>query len=241
MRRRFYEDYNDSPTFRAFITNLGKYNEGELVGEWVDFPITDEDWNIVLERIGIDGEYEEWFVTDYECNLHGFDWQELGEYPSFEELQEFGELVDSITDVEAVDNAYEYTGDLREAIDGLENGDIQFYPGINTDSDLGYYYVDEAYGGVENLDRDTLERYFDYESLGRDLDMDSYGEDDEMNAGEYFCGDEGASHTEIGEAYVEDVGFDGVQDPDMYFDYEQFGRDMAFDGMFTKDGFIFAA
>ena len=24
--------------FEAFVTNLGKYNEGALVGEWVKFP-----------------------------------------------------------------------------------------------------------------------------------------------------------------------------------------------------------
>ena len=29
----------ESYYFKAFITNLGKYNEGELVGEWVEFPI----------------------------------------------------------------------------------------------------------------------------------------------------------------------------------------------------------
>ena len=28
--------------FDAFITNLGKYNEGELIGEWVGFPVTPE-------------------------------------------------------------------------------------------------------------------------------------------------------------------------------------------------------
>jgi len=27
----------------AFITKLGKYNEGELVGEWVKFPTTAEE------------------------------------------------------------------------------------------------------------------------------------------------------------------------------------------------------
>ena len=27
--------YNKDYPFAAFITNLGKYNEGELVGEWV--------------------------------------------------------------------------------------------------------------------------------------------------------------------------------------------------------------
>ena len=34
-----YEYDKDYP-FSAFITNLGKYNEGSLVGEWVKFPTT---------------------------------------------------------------------------------------------------------------------------------------------------------------------------------------------------------
>ena len=29
--------------FEAFITSLGKYTEGYLVGEWVKFPIANED------------------------------------------------------------------------------------------------------------------------------------------------------------------------------------------------------
>ena len=33
-----YYDHNKDYPFAAFITNLGKYNEGELVGEWVKFP-----------------------------------------------------------------------------------------------------------------------------------------------------------------------------------------------------------
>ena len=38
-----YEYDHDCP-FEAFITNLGKYNEGELVGEWVKFPTTSDDY-----------------------------------------------------------------------------------------------------------------------------------------------------------------------------------------------------
>ena len=37
-----YEYGHDCP-FEAYITNLGKYNEGELVGEWVKFPTRSED------------------------------------------------------------------------------------------------------------------------------------------------------------------------------------------------------
>ena len=38
-------DYDKDYPFAAFITNLGKYNEGALVGEWVKFPTTAEELN----------------------------------------------------------------------------------------------------------------------------------------------------------------------------------------------------
>ena len=58
-----------------YLTNLGKYNEGELVGEWVQLPISDEELQEVFKRIGIDGkEYEEYFIADYECDFY-----EIGE------------------------------------------------------------------------------------------------------------------------------------------------------------------
>ena len=66
-----YEYGHDCP-FEAYITNLGKYNEGELVGEWVKFPTTSEDLQKVFERIGIGSKddfgnpYEEWFISDYD-------------------------------------------------------------------------------------------------------------------------------------------------------------------------------
>ena len=34
--------------FEAFVTNLGKYNEGMLVGEWVKLPTTEEEMQKVL-------------------------------------------------------------------------------------------------------------------------------------------------------------------------------------------------
>ena len=71
--------------FEAFVTNLGKYNEGELVGEWVKLPTTEEEMKKVFERIGIGSKdefgqpYEEWFITDYECPIYGVQ-KMLGEY-----------------------------------------------------------------------------------------------------------------------------------------------------------------
>ena len=48
---------------RVYIANLGKYNEGELVGAWFEPPI---DFDEVKERIGLNDQYEEYAIHDYE-------------------------------------------------------------------------------------------------------------------------------------------------------------------------------
>ena len=37
------------------------------MGEWVKFPVTNEEMQAVFRRIGIGRRYEEWFITDYDC------------------------------------------------------------------------------------------------------------------------------------------------------------------------------
>ena len=43
----------------VYIANLGKYNEGYLVGAWFTFPIDEED---VKEKIGLNEQYEEYAI-----------------------------------------------------------------------------------------------------------------------------------------------------------------------------------
>ena len=42
---------SQKPLFQAFITNLTKYTEGDLVGEWVSFPTDRETIQGVFQRI----------------------------------------------------------------------------------------------------------------------------------------------------------------------------------------------
>ena len=69
----------------AFVTNLGKFNEGEIIGEWINFPIKQEEFQKVLEKIGINENYEEYFFSDYDTNLGGLS-DILGEYANVDEL-----------------------------------------------------------------------------------------------------------------------------------------------------------
>ena len=56
----------------AYITNLGKYAEGQLVGETLKFPTTAEEVQSLLKRIGVDGiRYEEIFITSFDGDVLG--------------------------------------------------------------------------------------------------------------------------------------------------------------------------
>ena len=63
---------------RGFITNLGLYNEGKLVGDWIEFPIEEDELEKVLKNIDINEEHEEYFFTDWEIDDV---WMDFGQYP----------------------------------------------------------------------------------------------------------------------------------------------------------------
>ncbi len=116
--------------FSAFITNLGKYNEGYLIGEWVKFPVTNEELQAVFQRIGINRRYEEWFITDYECPDSSI-YDLLGEYESLSELNylagQIMELDESEEFWQAVLDLGENTGSIKELINLTENMDCFDY------------------------------------------------------------------------------------------------------------------
>lgn len=134
--------------FEAFITNLGKYNEGYLVGEWVKFPVTNEEMQAVFRRIGISHTYEEWFITDYDCPDEAIG-KVLGEYESLSELNylagQIMELRESDEFWQAVLDLGENTGSVQELINLTENLDCFAYlSGVRNDYDLGYYWIEES-------------------------------------------------------------------------------------------------
>ena len=91
-----------SALIKVFITNLGKYNEGELIGEWVDLPITEEELDKVYERIGINEDYEEIFITDYETPF----FTTIDEWESITDLNDLAEALESLDEYD-LENGYE--------------------------------------------------------------------------------------------------------------------------------------
>ena len=177
-------DYDKDYPFAAFITNLGKYNEGALVGEWVKFPTTAEELKKVFERIGIGAKddfgqtYEEWFITDYDCYVDGL-YDLLGEYANLDELNYLSSKLDDMSQDEyerfqAAMEIGDHTGSIQELINLTENLDCyDIYPDIHDHDDLGRYYIEE-------LDAmqvpEHLRNYIDYEAYGRDIALEESGQ-----------------------------------------------------------------
>ena len=200
--------YDKDYPFAAFITNLGKYNEGELVGEWVKFPTTAEEMKKVFDRIGIGQKddfgnpYEEWFITDYDCYVDGL-YDKLGEYESLDELNYLASKLDDMKSWEydqfcAAMEVGDHSGSVQEIINLTENLDCyDVYPDIHDYDDLGRYYIDE-------LDAmqvpEHLKNYIDYEAYGRDVALDEGGDftdlgyvrDTGSSFHEYYDGERGS-------------------------------------------------
>ena len=162
----------------AYITNLGKYNEGELCGEYLKLPAEKADVQALLARIGVDGVlYEETFITDYETEIDGLS-KYMGEYESVNELNYLAALLEDMDDYEfekfaAAIEYGEYTSSVKGLINLTQNLDnYEFYPGVENEEDLGRYYIDEL-SALEVPEH--LEQYFDYEAYGRDIDLDCGG------------------------------------------------------------------
>lgn len=159
--------------FSAYVTNLGLYNEGHLVGDWLSLPCDPEEIRETLHKIGCDQlGYEEYFIADYEEDGCLFSPSEyFGEY---ERLEDLNDIATSLADLEDDQlqhlTAYLETSswDIKEALEQYE--DTIFYPDMSL-LDVAYMIVDDCYDLPE-----IAQRYFDYEAFARDLSFGNYVE-----------------------------------------------------------------
>ena len=164
--------------FEAYITNLGKYAGGQLVGETLKFPATTEEVQSLLKNIGVDGVlYEEFFITAFDGDVMGL-YDYLTEYENLDELNHLAHLIseldsDEIETLEAALNKGDHTSSVEDIINLVHNLDCyDLHPGVTDDETLGRIYVED----MELLDvPDNVLPYFDFEAYGRDARINDGG------------------------------------------------------------------
>ena len=145
---------------QVYIANLGKYNEGELVGAWFTFPI---DFEEVKEKIGLNDEYEEYAIHDYELPFT------VDEYTSIGELNRLWEMVSELpeelqSELSALLTHFSSIEELSE-----HQEDIIIHSDCDDMYDVARYYIEET-GALGEVPA-SLQNYIDYQAYGRDLDL----------------------------------------------------------------------
>ncbi len=160
----------------VYLANLGRYNEGILRGRWLKLPASKEALEKVLDEIGINEMYEEYFIIDSESDILGIN-NAINEFSSIQKLNELAECLELLPadDERKLEAILEYEScssatELIEIIENLDNYDL--LDGVHTEEDLGYYFADELC--CINIP-ENIKRYFDYEAYGRDIRLEGAG------------------------------------------------------------------
>src|SRR5699024_3389405 len=122
---------------QVYIANLGKYNEGELVGAWFTPPIDIED---VKERIGLNEEYEEYMSHDYEFSF------EIDEYTPMSEINRLCAMVQVLEGSPIYHELSEIQSYWFDSLEELleHQDDIICYTDCDSMEDVARYYVEET-------------------------------------------------------------------------------------------------
>ncbi|EHU5031559.1 TPA: antirestriction protein ArdA [Streptococcus suis] len=146
---------------QVYIANLGKYNEGELVGAWFTFPI---DFEEVKEKISLNDAYEEYAIHDSELPFA------VDEYTSIGELNRLWELVSELPEEFQSELAALLThfSSIEELSEHQE--DIILHSDCEDMEDVARYYI-EGTGALGEVPA-SLQNYIDYQAYGRDLEIE---------------------------------------------------------------------
>lgn len=163
--------------FKVYVTNLREYNEGKLVGEWLELPMDTTELREKLGSLLNNGE-DDYAIHDYENDLG---W-EIEEYADIETLNSIAWDLFHLDEIEyqAVGAYLEHVDmNIREALKAVQNGDYCVWSDCHDYTDLGYILADYYQQELDRLPW-FIKYNIDYEGIGRDYA--------ESEAGGFYAG-----------------------------------------------------
>lgn len=153
-----------------WIGNLGAYNRGALVGEWISLPIDPEELSKRIKKIL--GPYdEEYFIADYEADF------KIEEYSNPHRINEIAEEIQMVNK-DALYMILEYFySDIEEAIEIATRGNYMILHDIGSMRELAEVLVEE-YDYIGQVP-DRLRSYLDWEAIINSIDTDTQWRVDE--------------------------------------------------------------
>lgn len=194
---------------------------------------------------------EEPFINDFDDNVDlPFEIGENAYLPDLvEKIQDFIDLDDSDkTALRAIMEADSY--DYDDAKDILDSGDFVFYEDVKDNYTLAENEIWNTGSFEDAVGSDKLSYYVDEDSLRdswyddvRDYYVETMQDDDPDFSEDDIMEDEFDNYLD---AYIQDYIDMACQEPQAYksfweefFDYESYGKDLAYDFTFTEQGAIY--
>lgn len=220
-QKKLNEAVENNDAIQVYMNTWKNYNE---YGADLEAYGIKDGWMSIDDAIEFCKKYaeDEPFINDVDnCPI------EVSEYDNAPTMLENLKKIENFDgDKECLDAALEaeYPNyDLEDLIKKVEDGDVIFYPGVTNDDDLGHANVDMCGGISAAVPKDRLRSYIDEESLN-----DTF----EAEGGERLDDD-------TLDEYINNMIDSGSEDfLDNYFDYEAWGRDLAYDYSYTSQGAI---
>ncbi len=172
--------------FSVFPQNLAYYNEGEIVGGWIDLPQSPELIDKFLkEVVKVDDEHEEYEIAD--CEHVPFPYESF-QWGSLEKLNYLAIVYNTLDEErkEAIAANLEFQGEEYYSIEELINmclqaNEISYYryhfDGIEYNKEcsaevkMGYTMAEEN-GLYQELDKLRVLDFFDFEKYGNSFSYD---------------------------------------------------------------------
>lgn len=173
------------------VTLKNKLTNTELTfGEEFDlydiFPEEKHIFDLLIENLDIYNpeEYDsvEDIITDYYDDVEKF--IKITKIEGFDfdldfsdaDINDINELFNLEVDMDKLEAYAEFDGfmDVYKILHEKWD-DIYLYEDIDSNEELGYYYIHYILGSITELSREQLESYFDYEAFGRDLNYETTG------------------------------------------------------------------
>lgn len=159
-----------------YLTDLQAYNEGHLVGRWIQLPISKFELVQAISEVLSEGEticgtdnHEETFLTDW--SYDDYEFIPIEEYSNIYELNDQLSLLEFKSDYELKAISFLLCQGLAMDIDDAigKADDVIVHENQNME-DIAYDLMNECYG-IDKLPS-IISNNLDYEKIGYELEMD---------------------------------------------------------------------
>jgi len=172
-----------NPQLRVYVANLSKYNQGELCGNWLNLPTTNNQIkNFLKHQVKLNPHTEEYAIHDYESDFNHDENENLYDLNTLAvKLEQMSENEKALAAAYCSANGLKGTLNILnvcQQVNDISYVEIDANTWGTKEEKLGYTIIDE----IDTDLKTTLEQcrigesltaydYFDFEKYGRDISI----------------------------------------------------------------------